>query len=63
MSNPIHLVEKDSHPSPDEKNTEHIETSPNDPGWRIESPSEEWQEPTAKLNLQMALAFLVSASL
>jgi hypothetical protein len=58
-SDPIHSAEKTSYPSPDEKNIEHVDMSPDDPKSGIDSPSEEWQEPKPKLNLQMALAFVV----
>jgi hypothetical protein len=58
-SDPIHPAEKTSYPSPDEKNIEHIEMSPEDPKSRVDSPSEEWQESKLRLNLQMALAFVV----
>ena len=40
---------------------EHVETSSNSQDERVVA--EEWQEPKPKLNLQMALAFIVSSSL
>lgn len=55
-SDPIHPVAKEEDTSENEKNTEHVEISQHDE----KSPSVQWREPKPKLNLQMALAFVVS---
>ena len=60
-SDPIHPLPKEEQHSADEKNAQHIEISQID--LKLGSGSEEWKELKPKLNLQMALAFVVSVSL
>ena len=62
-SDPIDHISKEESPSGDEKNAEHVEISQDDPKLESGSSSEEWHKPKPKLNLQMALAFVVSLSL